>query len=143
MPLSHYKNTDYSCFFGAQSLKKAAQYLDAEATANEALSCRLPYLFATCRFAHYLKCMVRDKVGSFMEASDMQIWLNKWITSYVVDGGDEVVKAQKPLKDARVEVTDIEGDPGNYRAVFYLRPHFQLEGLTASLRLVSTMKQKG
>jgi type VI secretion system protein ImpC len=143
MPLSHYKNSDYSCFFGAQSLKKATQYLDADATANEALSCRLPYLFATCRFAHYLKCMVRDKVGSFMEASDMQIWLNKWITSYVVDGGDEVVKAQKPLKDARVEVTDIEGDPGNYRAVFYLRPHFQLEGLTASLRLVSTMKQKG
>jgi len=143
MPLSHYKNSDYSCFFGAQSLKKATQYLDADATANEALSCRLPYLFATCRFAHYLKCMVRDKVGSFMEAADMQIWLNKWITSYVVDGGDEVVKAQKPLKDARVEVTDIEGDPGNYRAVFYLRPHFQLEGLTASLRLVSTMKQKG
>jgi type VI secretion system protein ImpC len=87
--------------------------------------------------------MVRDKIGSFMEASDLQIWLNKWITSYVVDGGDEAVKAKQPLKDARVEVTDIEGDPGNYRAVFHLRPHFQLEGLTASLRLVSTMKQKG
>jgi type VI secretion system protein ImpC len=143
IPLSHYRNTDYACFFGAQSLKKPTQYLDAAATANEALSCRLPYLFATCRFAHYLKCMVRDKVGSFMEASDMQVWLNKWITSYVVDSGDEETKAKYPLKEARVEVTDIEGDPGNYRAVFYLRPHFQLEGLTASLRLVSTMKQKG
>ena len=143
IPLSHYKNTDYSCFFGAQSLKKPTKYIDDEATANEALSCRLPYLFSTCRFAHYLKCMVRDKIGSFMEASDLQIWLNKWITSYVVDGGDEAVKAKQPLKDARVEVTDIEGDPGNYRAVFHLRPHFQLEGLTASLRLVSTMKQKG
>ncbi len=143
IPLSHYKNTDYSCFFGAQSLKKPTQYLDADATSNEALSCRLPYLFATCRFAHYLKCMVRDKVGSFMEAGDLQTWLNRWITSYVVDGGDEVVKAQKPLKEAQVEVTPIEGDPGNYRAIFRLRPHFQLEGLTASLRLVSNLKQKG
>jgi type VI secretion system protein ImpC len=143
IPLSHYKNTDYSCFFGAQSLKKPAQFMESQATANEALSCRLPYLFSTCRFAHYLKCMVRDKVGSFMEAEDMQIWLNRWITSYVVDGGDEVVKAQKPLKEAQVEVTPIEGDPGNYRAVFRLRPHFQLEGLTASLRLVSNLSQKG
>lgn len=143
IPLSHYKNTDYSCFFGAQSLKKPTQYLDANATANEALSCRLPYLFATCRFAHYLKCMVRDKIGSFMEASEMETWLNRWITSYVVDGGDDVVKAQKPLKEAQVEVTPIEGDPGNYRAIFRLRPHFQLEGLTASLRLVSNLKQAG
>lgn len=143
IPLSHYKNTDYSCFFGAQSMKKPTQYLDANATSNEALSCRLPYLFATCRFAHYLKCMVRDKVGSFMEAEDLQTWLNRWITSYVVDGGDDVIKAQKPLKEAQVEVTPIEGDPGNYRAIFRLRPHFQLEGLTASLRLVSNLKQKG
>ena len=144
MPLSHYKNSDYACFFGAQSLKKPAKYLDADAQANENLSCRLPYLFSTCRFAHYLKCMVRDKVGSFMEQEELQKYLTNWIMSYVLKGGgDEKLKARKPLADAQVEVTSIEGDPGNYRAVFYLRPHFQLEGLTASLRLVSKLKQKG
>ncbi len=143
MPLSHYKNSDYACFFGAQSLKKPTKYLDADAQANENLSCRLPYLFSTCRFAHYLKCMVRDKIGSFMEQDEMQKWLTNWIMAYVLrGGGDESLKAKKPLADARVEVTSIEGDPGNYRAVFYLRPHFQLEGLTASLRLVSKLKQK-
>lgn len=143
MPLSHYKNSDYACFFGAQSLKKPTQYLDQDAQANENLSCRLPYLFSTCRFAHYLKCMVRDKIGSFMEREDMERWLNTWIMAYVLrGGGSDELKAQKPLADARVEVTDIEGDPGNYRAVFYLRPHFQLDGLTASLRLVSKLKQK-
>lgn len=144
MPLSHYKNSDYACFFGAQSLKKPAKYLDADAQSNENLSCRLPYLFSTCRFAHYLKCMVRDKVGSFMEADELQRYLTNWIMSYVLKGGgDEKLKARKPLADAAVEVTSIEGDPGNYRAVFHLRPHFQLEGLTASLRLVSKLKQKG
>jgi len=143
IPLSHYKNTDYCCFFGAQSLKRASQYLDAEATHNEALFCRMPYLFAICRIAHYIKCMVRDKVGSFMEASDMQVWLNKWIASYVIDDGDEMAKAHKPLRYARIEVTNIEGNPGLYRAILYLQPHFQLEGLTAPLRLVTTLIQKG
>ncbi|MDB6079793.1 MAG: type secretion protein EvpB/VC family [Akkermansiaceae bacterium] len=143
MPLSHYKNSDYACFFGAQSLKKPAKYLDDDAQSNENLSCRLPYLFSTCRFAHYLKCMVRDKIGSFMEADELQKWLTTWIMAYVLKGGgDESLKAKKPLADARVEVKPVEGDPGNYRAVFYLRPHFQLEGLTASLRLVSNLKQK-
>ena len=143
MPLSHYKNADYACFFGAQSLKKPTEYVDDEATANEALSCRLPYMFATCRFAHYLKCMVRDKIGAFMERDDMEQWLSDWVMQYVLKGGgDDEVKAKKPLADARVEVVDIDGDPGNYRATFFLRPHFQLEGLTASLRLVSDLSQK-
>ena len=143
MPLSHYKNADYACFFGAQSLKKPTEYVDDEATANEALSCRLPYMFATCRFAHYLKCMVRDKIGAFMERDDMEQWLSEWVMQYVLKGGgDDEVKAKKPLADARVEVVDIDGDPGNYRATFFLRPHFQLEGLTASLRLVSDLSQK-
>jgi len=143
MPLSHYKNADYACFFGAQSLKKPTEYVDDEATANEALSCRLPYMFATCRFAHYLKCMVRDKIGAFMERDDMEQWLSDWIMQYVLKGGgDDEVKAKKPLADAKVEVVDIDGDPGNYRATFFLRPHFQLEGLTASLRLVSDLSQK-
>lgn len=142
MPLSFYKNSDYACFFSAQSLKKPTKYADEDATANEALSCRLPYMFATCRFAHYLKCMVRDKIGQFMERDEMEQWLSDWIMGYVLkSGGDDVLKAKRPLADARVEVVDVEGDPGNYRATFYLRPHFQLEGLTASLRLVSKLPQ--
>src|SRR4029077_10710846 len=99
MPLSHYKNTDYAVFMGAQSLQKPQQYYEADATANANLSARLPYLFAACRFAHYLKCMVRDKIGSYMERGDMENWLNKWIQNYVIanpqDAGEEM-KAKKP-----------------------------------------------
>jgi type VI secretion system protein ImpC len=142
IPLIHRKNTDYAAFIGAQSLQKPAQYENPDATANAEISARLPYLFASCRFAHYLKCIVRDKIGSFKERSDMQTWLNNWITRYV-DGAPQVsseaTKAMKPLREAKVEVDEIEGNPGYYNARFYLRPHYQLEGLTASLRLVSKM----
>jgi type VI secretion system protein ImpC len=142
IPLIHRKNTDYAAFIGAQSLQKPAQYENPDATANAEISARLPYLFASCRFAHYLKCIVRDKIGSFKERSDMQIWLNNWIMRYV-DGSpalsSETMKAQKPLREAKVEVEEVEGNPGYYSARFYLRPHYQLEGLTASLRLVSKM----
>ncbi|RZB33563.1 MAG: type VI secretion system protein ImpC [Desulfobacteraceae bacterium Eth-SRB2] len=141
MPLSHWKNTDYAVFVGAQSLHKPAEYDDPDATANANLGARLPYLFATCRFAHYLKCIVRDKVGSFMEREDMEKWLNNWITKYVTTDptAAESVKARYPLSAAEVVVEDIEGNPGYYSAKFYLRPHYQLEGLTVSLRLVSKL----
>jgi type VI secretion system protein ImpC len=141
MPLSHWKNTDYSVFVGAQSLHKPAEYDDPDATANANLGARLPYLFAICRFAHYLKCIVRDKVGSFMERADMEKWLNNWITQYVTTdpSASESVKARYPLSAAEVVVEDIEGNPGYYSAKFYLRPHYQLEGLTVSLRLVSKL----
>jgi len=141
MPLSHWKNEDYACFVGAQSLHKAAEYDDPDATANAKLAARLPYLFSTCRFAHFLKCIVRDKVGSFKEREDMATWLNKWITQYVTTdpSASEEVKAQYPLASAEVVVDDIEGDPGYYSAKFYLRPHYQLEGLSVSLRLVSKL----
>jgi len=142
MPLIHRKNTDYAAFIGAQSLQKPAQYENPDATANAEISARLPYLFASCRFAHYLKCIVRDKIGSFKERSDMQSWLNNWIMKYV-DGSPQIsseqTKAMKPLREAKVEVEEVEGNPGYYNARFYLRPHYQLEGLTASLRLVSKM----
>jgi type VI secretion system protein ImpC len=142
MPLSHYKNSDYSVFMGAQSLHKPAEYSDPDATANAQLGARLPYLFATCRFAHFLKCMVRDKIGSFKERSDMQTWLNNWILQYV-DGdpsnSSEDVKARRPLAAAEVQVEEIPGNPGYYSAKFFLRPHYQLEGLTVSLRLVSKL----
>src|SRR4051812_9425761 len=142
MPLLHRKNSDFAAFIGAQSLQKPAEYDDADATANANLAARLPYLFATCRFAHYLKCIVRDKIGSFKERADMQVWLQKWITNYI-DGDPahslESTKAEKPLAAAEVVVKDVEGNPGYYSATFFLRPHYQLEGLTVSLRLVSKL----
>lgn len=142
MPLVHKKNTDFAAFIGAQSLQKPAEYDDPDATANANLAARLPYLFATTRFAHYLKCIVRDKIGSFKERSDMQLWLQEWIRKYV-DGdpanSSDSVKARKPLAAAEVVVEDVEGNPGYYSATFFLRPHYQLEGLTVSLRLVSTL----
>jgi type VI secretion system protein ImpC len=146
MPLSHWKNTDYSVFVGAQSLQKPAEYDDPDATANANLAARLPYLFATCRFAHYLKCIVRDKIGSFKERKDMETWLNNWIANYVTrdPNASEETKAQLPLAAAEVTVAEVEGNPGYYSANFYLRPHYQLEGLTASLRLVSKLpSEKG
>jgi type VI secretion system protein ImpC len=142
MPLVHKKNSDYAAFIGAQSLQKPAEYEDPDATANANLAARLPYLFATCRFAHYLKCIVRDKVGSFKERADMQTWLNNWIGQYVENNpstATEADKARKPLAGAEVEVKEIEGNPGYYSSTFFLRPHYQLEGLTVSLRLVSKL----
>jgi len=142
MPLVHRKNSDFAAFIGAQSLQKPTEYTDPDATANANLAARLPYLFATCRFAHYLKCIVRDKIGSFKERASMERWLNDWIMNYV-DGdpanSSETTKAQKPLAAAAVEVKEVEGNPGYYSAVFHLRPHYQLEGLTVSLRLVSKL----
>jgi len=142
MPLVHKKNTDFAAFIGAQSMHKPAEYDDPDATANANLAARLPYLFATCRFAHYLKCIVRDKVGSFKERADMQRWLSSWITRYV-DGdpinSSEATKAKKPLAAAEVVIEEVEGNPGYYSSKFYLRPHYQLEGLTVSLRLVSKL----
>ncbi len=142
MPLVHRKNSDFAAFIGAQSLHKPAEYDDPDATANANLGARLPYLFATCRFAHYLKCIVRDKIGSFRERADMQRWLNDWILNYV-DGDPSIssdeTKAMRPLAGAEVVVEEVEGNPGYYTSKFFLRPHYQLEGLTVSLRLVSKL----
>jgi type VI secretion system protein ImpC len=142
MPLIHKKNSDFAAFIGAQSLQKPAEYDDPDATANANLAARLPYLFATCRFAHYLKCIVRDKIGSFKERDDMQRWLNSWISNYVLQNpalATEEDKAIRPLSAAEVVVEEVEGNPGYYSSKFYLRPHYQLEGLTVSLRLTSKL----
>jgi type VI secretion system protein ImpC len=142
MPLVHRKNSDFAAFIGAQSLQKPFEYDDPDATANANLAARLPYLFACCRFAHYLKCIVRDKVGSFREREDMAKFLNHWIMNYV-DGdpanSSQTTKAQKPLAAAEVVVEEVPGNPGYYTSKFFLRPHYQLEGLTVSLRLVSKL----
>ncbi|MEQ9885875.1 type VI secretion system contractile sheath large subunit [Pectobacterium zantedeschiae] len=142
MPLVHRKNSDFAAFIGAQSLQKPTEYHDADATANARLAARLPYLFACCRFAHYLKCIVRDKIGSFRERDDMERWLNDWVMNYV-DGdpanSSQETKSRKPLAAAEVTVEEQEDNPGYYAAKFFLRPHYQLEGLTVSLRLVSKL----
>jgi type VI secretion system protein ImpC len=142
MPLLHRKNSDFAAFIGAQSLQKPFEYDDPDASANAKLSARLQYLFATCRFAHYLNTIAYEKVGSFKERADMQEYLQRWIMNYV-DGDPahsiEATKAQKPLAAAEVEVKDVEGNPGYYMSTWSLRPHYQLEGLTVSLRLVSKL----
>lgn len=142
LALCHWKNTDYSVFLGGQTAHKPATYDDPDATANDELHSRLPYVFAMCRFAHYLKCLVRDKIGSFKEREDMETWLNNWVMNYVEPdphNATEEAKARRPLAAAEVVVEDVEGNPGYYSAKIYLRPHYQLEGLTASLRLVSKL----
>ena len=141
LPLCHYKNTDYSVFFGAQTTQKPKKYDKPEATANAAISARLPYIMATSRFAHYLKVMARDKIGSFMEANDCEAWLNNWIANYVdaTEGAGQEARAKYPLREARVEVREVEGSPGSYSAVAHLRPWLQFEELTTSMRLVASI----
>ncbi|HEA15656.1 MAG TPA: type VI secretion system contractile sheath large subunit [Pseudoalteromonas prydzensis] len=145
LPLCHYKNTDYAVFFGGQSCQKPQIYSTPDATANAAISARLPYLMATSRFAHYLKVMARDKIGSFMEAEDVESWLNRWILSYVnaTEGGGQDIRARYPLADAKVSVKEIPGQPGAYNAVAWLRPWLQMEELTSSLRLVAKIPEIG
>lgn len=141
IPLIHCKGTDYAVFFAVQSANKPRKYDSPRANANARLSSQLQYILTTSRFAHYLKIIVRDKVGSFMSSSECQVFLQKWINQYVV-GSDDVgptIKASHPLREATIEVVDVPGAPGTYRAVAYLRPHFQLEGLSMSLRLVAEL----
>jgi type VI secretion system protein ImpC len=143
IPVVHCKGTDYAAFFSVQSCQKQKMYDKEEANANARLSTQLPYILAISRFAHYMKAMMRDKVGSFMSRKECQDFLTNWILLYTV-GNDNVaaeVKARKPLRDAKVEVVEIPGKPGCYRAVAFLKPHFQLDELSVSLRLVADLPQ--
>jgi type VI secretion system protein ImpC len=143
VPLLHCKGTDYAAFFSVQSAQKPKLYDKDAANANARLSTQLPYILAISRFAHYMKVMMRDKIGSFMSRGECESFLNTWILQYVV-GNDNVaaeVKARKPLREAKVEVVEIPGKPGAYRAVAYLKPHFQLDELSVSLRLVADLPQ--
>jgi len=141
IPLVHCKGTDYAAFFSGQSCQKPKVYDSDAANANALLSTRLPYIMACSRFAHYLKVMMRDYIGSFMSREEAEVFLNRWITRYVTpdDSASPATKAEKPLRDARIEVSEVPGKPGVYRAVAFLRPHFQLEELTVSLRLVAEL----
>ena len=141
IPLVHCKGTDYAAFFSVQSTQKGKVYDKDAATANARLSTQLPYIFAVSRFAHYLKAMMRDKLGSFMSRADCERWLNQWISNYVTpdDTASPSVKAQHPLREAKIEVAEVPGKPGVYRATAFLRPHFQLDELSVSLRLVAEL----
>ena len=143
IPLVHCKGTDKAAFFSVQSTNKPKLYDSDAANANARLSAQLPYIMATCRFAHYLKAMMRDKIGSFTTREEIQKFLNRWISQYITtdDSATQSVKAKYPLRDARVDVEEVKGKPGVYRAVCFLRPHFQLDELTVSLRLVASLPQ--
>ncbi len=141
IPLVHCKDTDYAAFFGAQSAQKARKYDTDSANANAQLSAQLQYVFSVCRIAHYLKAILRDKIGSFASTGEVQAFLNRWITQYVTtdDTASQDVKAAYPLREAAVEVQEVPGKPGAFRAVAFVRPHYQLDELTVSLRLVADL----
>jgi type VI secretion system protein ImpC len=144
IPMSYYKGTDTAVFMGAQSAQKPQLYLDDDANANSRLSTQLQYILACSRFAHFIKVMMRDKIGSFMSRDQCEEFLNRWITHYVLldDMASQEMKARFPLREARIEVSEIAGKPGAYTAVAFLRPHFQLEELAVSLRLVAKLPVK-
>ncbi|MBM3610512.1 MAG: type VI secretion system contractile sheath large subunit [Alphaproteobacteria bacterium] len=139
--LCHCKGSDKAAFFGAQTAQKPKKYNTPQANANANTSARIPYLLAASRFAHYIKVIMRDKIGSFMTKDNVQKYLQAWIAEYVLlnDDAGQGLKARYPLREARVDVFDVPGEPGKYRATVFLRPHFQLEELTASLRLVAEL----
>ncbi|WP_078120436.1 type VI secretion system contractile sheath large subunit [Thiosocius teredinicola] len=143
IPLVHCKNTDYAAFFGAQSAQKPKKYDTDAANANASLSAQLQYIFAVSRIAHYMKAMMRDKIGSFAAPSNVETYLQRWIDQYVTadDSASQETKAQFPLREASVEVSEVPGRPGVYRAVSFIRPHFQLDELSVSLRLVAELPQ--
>lgn len=141
IPLCHYKGKDQAAFIGAQSCQKPQQYLDNDATANARLTAQLQYTMAVARFAHFLKAIMRDKVGSFMSRDQCEKFLNTWIANYVLldDSASQEAKAKFPLREAQVRVEEVPGKPGVYNAVAHLRPHFQLDELSVSLRLVARL----
>jgi type VI secretion system protein ImpC len=145
LPLLHSKNSDFAVFMGAQSTQKPKVYMDADANANAELSAKFNFLLSVSRFAHYLKVMARDKIGSMMETKDVERWLNDWIKNYTVgnpETASEETKAKKPLAAAEVRVEAVKGKPGWFNAVAYLRPHYQLEALSTSMRLVAEIPKQ-
>ncbi|MDR1375380.1 MAG: type VI secretion system contractile sheath large subunit [Holosporaceae bacterium] len=141
LSICHSKGTDFAAFFGGQTTQRTKIYNTDDANANASLSARLPYLLAASRFAHYIKSIMRDKIGSFLTKDNVSFYLNNWIASYVLlnDSASQTLKAKYPLREARIDVFDVPGKPGSYKATIFLRPHFQLEELTASIRLVAML----
>jgi len=141
MAICHCKGTNKAAFFGGQSTNKPKMYLTDSATANARISSMLPYVMSASRFAHYIKVIMREKIGSFMTRQNVENYLNTWIAQYVLldDTPPQHIKAKYPLREARIDVTDVPGKPGAYRATVFLKPHFQLEELSTSIRLVADL----
>ena len=139
--LCHCKGTNYAAFFGGATTQKPKLYNTNQANANARISAQLPYILASSRFAHYLKVIMRDKIGSFLTRGNVETFLNRWIADYVLlnDDAPQSAKAELPLREARVDVVEVPGKPGSYSATVFLKPHFQLEELTASMRLVAEL----
>ncbi|PXA98385.1 type VI secretion system contractile sheath large subunit [Nostoc sp. 3335mG] len=144
LPLIHRKNTDVAAFLGGQSVYQPKAFIKPEDTAADNLAARIPYMFAVSRFAHYLKCIVRDWIGDTMEQEQLQRKLQTWIYQYVEGdpaNATDRAKAERPLADAKVEVLPDEENPGHYKARFWLRPHYQLEGMDIGMSLVSKIEK--
>jgi type VI secretion system protein ImpC len=141
VPLVHCKGTDFAAFFSTQSVNKPKKYDTDAANANARLSSQLQYILAISRFAHYMKSIMRDKIGSFASRTEVQDFLNRWISKYVLgsQNANQEMKARYPLSEARIDVSEVPGKPGAYRAIAFLKPHFQLDELTVSLRLVANL----
>lgn len=144
LSICYCKGTDYAVFFGGQTTQRPKLYNLDDANANASLSARLTYMLVASRFAHYIKILMRDKIGSFLMKENIETYLNTWLSSYILlnDDASASVKAQYPLREGRVDVFDVPGKPGSYKAVIYLRPHFQMEELTASIRLVTVLPRR-
>jgi type VI secretion system protein ImpC len=142
IPLVHCKGRDFAAFFATQSCQKAKLYNKDEANANARLSTQLQYILCVSRFSHYLKAMARDRIGSFTSRQQCEHWMNDWINTYVhpsPENAGQASLAAKPLAEARIDVREVKGRPGSYEAVAYLKPHYQLETLSVSMRLVAEL----
>ncbi len=139
--ICHAKGKNFATFFGGQTLQKALVYNKDDASANAALSARLPYMLNASRFAHYIKMMMRDKIGSMMSAAEVQDYIQAWLADYVLlsDTASQALKASMPLRNADVSVVDVPGKPGSYKAIIHLQPHFQVEDIDVSIRLVASL----
>ncbi|MBL8508642.1 MAG: type VI secretion system contractile sheath large subunit, partial [Chitinimonas sp.] len=137
----HCKGSAKAAFFGGQSTNQPKLYLSDLANSNAQISAMLPYILAASRFAHYVKVIMREKVGSFLTRGNVEAFLNTWVSQYVLldESAAQAVKAAYPLSAAKISVTEVPGSPGSYRATLFLRPHFQLEELTTSIRLVAEL----
>lgn len=141
IPLSYYKNSDYACFFSANSTQRAKLYNTPEATANSRINARMPYIFLASRIGHYLKVLQRENIGSVKDKKILEKELNSWLQTLVTtmnDPGPELM-ATHPLQEGAVRVEEIPDNIGYYRVSMYIQPHFQIEGVDVRLSLVGQM----
>ena len=138
LPLVAVRGTDSAVFFSVSSCCKPRSYASDAVNANSRLTTQLPYVFTASRFMHYFKAITRDQLGSYHVRSDLENDLNRWVSSYVLtdDQASPAIRSQRPLREARIDLSEDPSRPGTYRIVAFLRPYYQLEELSVSLRIV-------